>query len=413
MAELRWYLVYYISLLRKHEKNVRQPGCGNNFKKRKHRMKPDSQVRFTIIGLGNLMEVIWHCLTGTLGGDDLAQRAIATTADEFAIDRKREFFRIPVQVTGNLAALKANRPDIIFFAPPPTIAPGEIDTTLRGYFTWVREQGLELPEIYAFPPMPPGQQYRKILGADVLVTNIIPNNVNRIAGRPVVDEGYYACTFSGDWPDESKARLGRIFASQGAMVEVPADKLVPMLGGTCAFFSLWQVVPVFAEILRDNGYTVTHNQVGEELRALCQQFSGFVPEVSTPAVIQEFAEPLAGLLKTVARAWRDGIARYYHDIHFPEGAARTILARGFDVILHTTQRENREVLNDHAIGAATKGGVLEKAIATFHSLTKPILAKAAAELPDTDLERLQDELTAAVAETAHIVGRHGQKLAEG
>jgi hypothetical protein len=31
------------------------------------------------------------------------------------------------------------------------------------------------------------------------------------------------------------------------------------------------------------------------------------------------------------------------------------------------------VLDDHAIGAATKGGVLEKAINTFHQLTKPVL----------------------------------------
>lgn len=376
-------------------------------------MKPDSQVRFTIIGLGNLMEVIWHCLTGSLGGEDLAGRAIATTADEVDIERKREFFKIPVRVTGNLEALKANRPDIIFFAPPPTIAPGEIETTLSDYFAWVREQGLELPEIYAFPPMPPGQYYREVLGDDVLVTNIIPNNVNRIAGQPVVDEGYYACTFSGDWPAGSKERLRRIFSSQGAMVEVPAEKLVPMLGGTCAFFSLWQVVPVLAEILRDNGYTATHNQVGEQLRALCQQIGGFVPEVSTPAAIHDFPEPQARLLETVARAWWDGVARYYDDIGFPEAAARTILERGFDVILHTTQRENREVLNDHAIGAATKGGVLEKAIATFHSLTKPILEKGAAALPETDLVSLQKELTAGVAETAHIVGRHGQKLAEG
>lgn len=374
-------------------------------------MKPDSQVRFTIIGLGNLMEVIWHCFTQSLGGDDLAERAVATTADEEDLERKRDFFQIPVRVTGNLEALKVNQPDIIFFAPPPTIAPGEIETTLKEYFVWVRELGLTLPEIYAFPPLPLGDYYRDVLGDDVLVSNIIPNNVNQIAGKPVVDEGYYACTLSGEWPAKSRERLQRIFASQGAIVEVPARKLVPMLGGTCAFFSLWQVVPVFAEILQSYGQRISHNQVGEHMRALCQQFSGFTPDESTPATLLDLPEPLAELLEAVTRAWWDGVAQYYADIDFPDDATQTILARGFDVILHTTQCETREVLDEHAIGAATKGGVLEKAIATFHLLTKPVLEKGAAGLTAIDFPELQTELTEKVTETAHIVGQHGQKLA--
>lgn len=374
-------------------------------------MKPDSHVRFTIIGLGALMEVIWHCFTQSLGGDDLAERAVATTVDEDDLERKRKFFQIPVRVTGNLEALKANQPDIIFFSPPPTIAPGEIDTTLKEYFAWVREQGLALPEIYAFPPVPPGEHYRDVLGTDVLVSNIIPNNVNQVAGKPVVDEGYYACTFSGDWPAKSKERLQRIFSSQGAMVPVPSAKLVPMLGGTCAFFSLWQVVPVFAEILQSHGQQISHNRVGEHMRALCQKMSCFTPDESTPASLLDLSEPLAKLLETVTRAWWDGVAHYYADIDFPAEATRTILERGFDVILHTTQCESRDILDDHAIGAATKGGVLEKAIATFHALTKPVLEKGAANIATIDLSELQDELTAKVTETAHIVGKHGQKLA--
>ncbi len=374
-------------------------------------MKLDSQVRFTIIGLGNLMEVIWHCFTQSLGGDDLAQRAVATTADENDIERKRDFFQIPVRVTGNLEVLKVNQPDIIFFAPPPTIAPGEIDTTLKAYFAWVRKQGLPLPEIYAFPPVPLGEYYRDILGTDVLVSNIIPNNVNQVAGKPIIDEGYYACTFSGDWAAESKERLQRIFVSQGAMVQVPTQKLVPMLGGTCAFFSLWQVVPVFTEILQSHGQRISHNQVGEHMRALCQNFSGYSPDKSTPASLLDLSEPLSKLLEAVTRAWWDGVAQYYIDINLPAQATRAILERGFDVILHTTQCESRKTLDGHAIGAATKGGVLEKAIATFHSLTKPVLEKGAATVTAIDFSELQTELTGKVTETAHIVGQHGQKLA--
>ena len=374
-------------------------------------MKPDSQVRFCIIGLGNLLEVIWPCITQSLGGDDLPSRAIATTADESDLKRKRDFFKIPVQLTGNLEALKANRPDIIFFAPPPTIAPGEIDSTLSAYFEWVRQEGLDIPEIYAFPPMPPGQYYRDVLGADLRVTNIIPNNVTRVAGQPVQGEGYYACSFSGDWPAESRERLARVFASQGALVELPHEQIVPMLGGTCTFFSLWQVIPVLAEILQNNGHQFTHQQLGEYMRARCQEISGYAPDVSYPASLSAVTGPVSGFLDEVLQAWREGVIQYYREIDFPPQAARTIVDRGFDIILHTTQREPRQVLDGHAIGAATKGGVLEKAITTFHSLTKPVLERGVTDLALGVSTQWRQELSAKVNETAHIVGRHGQKLA--
>ena len=375
-------------------------------------MKEDAQVRFTIIGLGNLMEVIWHCLEGCFGGEDLAKRAIATTADAADLERKRALFPIPVQLENNLAALEANGPDIVFFAPPPTIAPGEIDTTLRAYFDRVRRKAAPVPEIYAFPPMPPGDHYRKILGDDVLVANIIPNNVHRIADRPVVDEGYYACSFSGPWTDESRLRLQRVFASQGAMVEVPPEQLVPMLGGTCTIFGLWHFVPVLAELLQARGVPLDHNRVGSHLRALCQQRGGFVPPRSEPAVAIGDAAPwIAGLLAAVARAWWDGVRQSYADIGVPDAAAEKILTRGFDVILHTVQSESRAVLDRHAFGAATKGGVLEKAIHTFGHVIRPLLAEGVAAGDALDPSAFTARLTAKVAETAHVVGRHGMKLA--
>ena len=96
---------------------------------------------------------------------------------------------------------------------------------------------------------------------------------------------------------------------------------------------------------------------------------------------------------------------------FPQQATSDIITRGFDVILHTTQREPRKVLDDLSIGAATKGGVLEKAIATFHTLLKPVLEEGIGFLPQEPRAGWRELLTAKVLETAHIVGRHGLKLA--
>ena len=72
---------------------------------------------------------------------------------------------------------------------------------------------------------------------------------------------------------------------------------------------------------------------------------------------------------------------------------------------------NRKVLDDHAIGAATKGGVLEMGINTFHELTKPVLERGVAALADGLPQGWQDELEAKVLETARIVGAHALKLA--
>ena len=374
-------------------------------------MKPDSQVHFSIIGLGNLMEVIWHCFKESMGGDDLAQRANSTTADQDDLERKREVFKIPVQLGGNLDALKANRPDIIFFAPPPTIAPGEINTTLRDYFSWVRERGMPIPEIYAFPPMPLGQYYRDVLGQDVLVCNIIPNNVSKVAGKALKDEGYYVVSFASDWPAESKERLKRIFASQGAFVEAPVDKLVPMLGGTCVFFSLWQVVPVLADILNSKGHEIHHNLIGEYFRAQCQKITGYAPAESVPADPECVTGPLTQLLDAVIIAWRNGVERFFEELQFPADSTKIIMVQGFDIILHTCQKEPRGVLDGHAIGAATKGGVLEKGINTFHELTKPVLVRGADALASGLPTGWRDELEAKVLETARIVGAHALKLA--
>lgn len=184
-----------------------------------------------------------------------------------------------------------------------------------------------------------------------------------------------------------------------------------MLGGTCAFFCLWQAVPVISEILGAHGHGLDHNTVGEFMRAQCQQLSGYAPAQSDPASPDRIQGPAASLLATVIRAWRQGVERYYQEIDFPEQATRDIITRGFDVILHTTQREPRKILDDLAIGAATKGGVLEMAIATFHTLIKPVLEEGIASLPQEPQEEWEDLLTAKVLETAHIVGRHGLKLA--
>ena len=374
-------------------------------------MKPDSELRLSIIGLGNLLEIIWPCFKTALTAPDLRKRVLATTLDEPELEDKRKHFGIEVQLGENLKALEKNQPDIIAFAPPPQAAPKEIELTLASYFAEVRQKGAPLPEIYAFPPMPPGSQYQKVLGTDVLVVNLIPNNVTRIAGEAVRDEGYYVACFYGDWPQSSRDRLQRIFASQGAMVQSPPELLVPMLGGTCGFFCLWEVVPRLAAMLSAKGCGSDHNQVGGFLRAVCREISRFTPPSGEELGRFGITGDLALFLAQIAGAWLRGVENYFKEIDFPAEAARTILTRGFDLILHTTQCEPKEVLHNHAVGAATKGGVLEKAVAVFKEKVEPVLQKGVQTLPAGPGTAWPEELSARVLELCRIVGAHGKRLA--
>ena len=342
-------------------------------------------MNLTMIGVGNLMEVIWPVIGRVVGGDDVAERLIGVTADDADIERKRSVFGFPILLHDNLGALRRNHPDVIMFAPPPTIAPQLIDTVLRAYYTERRADGGPLPVLYAFHPSRLGRPISMRWATDVLVVNMIPNNVTSIAGHPVVDEGHYTVTYAAPWPEERVRELRDLFAGQGAYVEVEPHQIVPMLGGLAVIGSLWDLLPVIADRLGGD-----HNHLGGYLRARVRDLTGFAPPRST--AVDDIAEPAgAEYLASLARAWHDGIARYYEQTDLAPQAARTFLHRHLDLTLHTVQAEPREVLNELAVGAATKGGVLERAIRCGREDLLPALTPAT----EPDWDHVTDLITTA------------------
>lgn len=358
-------------------------------------------MNLTMIGVGNLMEVIWPIISRVVGGDHggrvVADRVVGVTAEEADIPRKEALFGFPMVLNDNLGALRGNHPDLIMFSPPPTVAPELIETVLRPYYQERRAEGGPLPELYAFPPVPLGQTYLNALGDDVLVVNMIPNNVTSIGGRPVIDEGHYAVTYPAPWPADRVAALQELFAGQGAYVELEPHQIVPMLGGLCAISSLWYALPMVADQLG-----IDHNDMGEYLRVRVRELSGFEPAQSTP-VRSDLELPHAAFLTSMAGAWHNGVSRYYTETDIGPDAARTFVGRHLDLVLHTAQVECRSVLDDLAVGAATKGGVLERAIR--HAQEELLPALAAGDSADWA------EITALVTAAAHTVREHGLTLA--
>lgn len=364
-------------------------------------------LRITMIGVGNLMEMIWPAVRRVAGGDDVSSRLLGVTLDRADIPRKQEFFGFEVMLEDNLGALRRNRPDIIMFSPPPTAAPELIESALRPYFDECRRTGRTLPDIYAFPPVPLGQVYLDALGQDVLVANIIPNNVTTVGGRRVVDEGHFVCTYPAPWPHGRINRLRQLFEGQGAYIELEPEAMIPMLGGACTISSLWYAVPAIAELVTTTTQAPSHNDVGRHFRREVRRLTGFTPARSTPVPENE-AIPSARFLDVLIRSWHEGVGTYFAEVGIGSAKAATLLARGFDLVLHTIQVEPREVLEDLAVGAATKGGVLERAIRSVREDILPLIETGVAAEVDDAWGRA---LTAAVRETAHTVRRHGLTLA--
>lgn len=84
-------------------------------------MKQDQNLRFVIIGMGYLMEYIAPCYSKLLG-DKKAEQMLGVTAEPQAVQTKAKATGIPVILNDNAGALRRMEPDIILFAPPPSLA---------------------------------------------------------------------------------------------------------------------------------------------------------------------------------------------------------------------------------------------------------------------------------------------------
>ena len=373
-------------------------------------MKKDTDLRITIIGLGNLMEAIFPCIVETIGRENLDHQVNATTNDQPDLKRKQEILGISVILNDNLAALKKMEPDIIFFAPPPHVAPRIIRNELENYVRYIRKKSAVLPEIYAFPPTPPGAFYEEILGKDILVVNILPHPVRVIGGKPLKDEGFYSRTFNRSWPRESKARLKRIFETMGEGIELKPDEIVPMMGAWIMLEVLSEVVTTIADTIEEKGKPIGHRILSKYMRAKAQQVFGSSGEQYDISEIERIEAPLQLFLDNATLAWYEGIRNYFREVNFPHELSMRILNLLMDFQLHILEVEDRQVVDKNTVMAATKGGALEKGIYCYHQTIEATLKNAIIQMPENSIRQWKEVLSGKVAEAAHAVRKHGMTL---
>lgn len=377
-------------------------------------MRKAEDTRFVIIGMGFLMEYIYPCYEKELGGN-LPDHIIAVTEDAADLARKQERCAFPVQLGGAAKALEKLRPDIILFAPPPSVAPKLIDAVLKPYYEQRRREGVALPILYAFPPNPTGKDYQEKLGGDILVANVLPNMVSSIDGKPLQGEGLTYITFpeAGVWPLEERRFLEDFFAPLGGTIEVPPALVMQMLAGTVLINLISPLVFGVTDALAGSPYQPGYRQIAHAMRGYHRTKRAYHTG-SFDAADTGVESYLDHMLRKVVFHWYEGTKRYYLDSGMPEDTADTILTSLLDLHLHVHEKEPREKIEADAKAHATKGGVLEKGQAMYDLLVRAELKRAFCGYPAM---RLTDAWCRWLEDTAYqisqVVGQHSRHLASG
>jgi hypothetical protein len=371
-------------------------------------MKKDPELKITIIGLGNLMEEVFPCISETVGKQNLPTQVNATTADEADLKGKRERFGIEVILSDNLAALKAMEPDLIFFAPPPSVAPKLIETELRAYFDYVRENKLTLPDIFAFPPVPAGKVYYQHLGEDINVMRIIPSALKSIGGVTMSTPAL--ATAEKPWPKELHERTHRIWAVQNGLSELPSEMLLSVLAAGIMSTVTPEMTLDMADILKRQNSPINYQDLASYMRARHQQVRNFSREESLSCSLDAVTGPLCQVLDAIVGAWFAGILDFASQAKLPDRLAEVMVTNTLDTMLWFAQAEPPEAIKRHSEVSATKGGVLEKGLMVYQEVISPFIEKKLASLTAPVDDHWRNQLSELVSQGAKTVLEHGKML---
>ena len=295
-------------------------------------MKSYEQTKFTIIGFGFLMGYIAPCYTQFFSPEALKEHVVAVTADETSLERKRAQYPFEILLNDNEKALNTMQPDIILFAPPPSVAPELAESVLKPYFERCRKEERQMPDLYVFPPSPQGDFYLDLLGEDIHVCNILPNMMSEINGVSLNGaEGNTHVTIPAraPWPEENKARLEQIFAPFGGVVYVAAEHVLDMLAALCVI----EIVPLMLFDLSD-ATGLDSSVLASAMRAAHQVRFEYLPIGSTPCSMADAPQESAQLLAQIDVRWMDAMVGFLTGLGMEQETAEKILIANLDLKLH-------------------------------------------------------------------------------
>ena len=345
-------------------------------------MKQDQNLRFVIIGMGYLMEYIAPCYSKLLG-DKKAEQMLGVTAEPQAVQSKAKATGIPVILNDNAGALRRMEPDIILFAPPPSLAAPLTESVLVPYFAECRAAGKELPMLFAFPPKPEGKYYQEQLGHDCKVVNILPNMISEICGRTCAEAGFTMVTLpeSHTWQPEELDFIRRFWQPLGQVVFLTPAEVQVALAVSCSNQMLSEIFLDMQTALPE-AYRESASALAEAARAYLMEKLGYQPPQPVESSVQAVPPAMQEAVKKVTYHAHRGTLKFMLEKGFDADKAETIQRMNYDLNLRKVQLMPREELRRATRHHATRGGVLERACISYTQNWQDSVCSHFAKYPD-------------------------------
>lgn len=330
-------------------------------------MKADQEHKIVIIGMGYLMEYIAPCYQAMLG-DHLASHVLGVTVDAGDIERKQKATGVPVIYNDNLGALRQMEPDLILFAPPPSVAPGLTEAVLVPYYEELRHAGKPLPTLYVFPPNPVGRFYLEKLGQDIRMVNILPNMISEIAGENVAAAGFSMITFPegpDNWDKEHRDFLCRFWSPLGNVVFLTPEQVKAALAVSCSNQMLSEALSDMADGICAAGGSVTPEELGEAARAYHLAKHNYNPPAPLESRMDRISPEMLEAVKKLTFHAYEGTVAFLKEKGLSADLAKEIQDQNFDMNLRKLQQMSREDRARASRKHATRGGVLECAFISY------------------------------------------------
>lgn len=316
--------------------------------------------------MGHIGRHLRHCYEALLG-ENMKTNMIGVKKTTKDIEKLHKEFEFPIYVDENERAINELNPDIIILSPKPYQVHDIVSNTLKPYFETIRQQGRQLPMLFAFAPDPPVTFYTDVLGNDLNAVNVIPNMVYSIQDLCVASIGYNMLTFDRrvKWTPERKKFAFDFMMPLGPSVDCALDTTHAILAGKISAHSIYEISMTISDALQSRLISENSNAIAEAGRAyLRARFDTFAPDIYHCSIskINEIFRPF---VEKIYKNWYDGIIDLCMDKGVDSYVSSRFIRGIFEMHLLTVQIENREQLINNISQHATKGGVLENSIRTF------------------------------------------------
>ncbi len=347
-------------------------------------------------------------------GDRVSSNVFVVKATERDLESLRSQYPFSITVDNTLEVLRTAKPDIIVMCPPPSQIPGVISSALVPYFSEARQQGIPLPDIYTFGPVPDPQYYYTRLGEDIHCVKFLPSMMETVGGVALEKYGasFLVFTPSDPFPPERRQRAIDLSNLFGRTFLLPHDQSLYALSSKNTAHTCFEISYAVSEALQDLGYRVSTSDVGSAMRASYRRAMGFSGDGVCKSSMEGVPEKMGDFIGRVTMAWYEGILRYILNMGCDEALARDFHGANFESLLCTVQLATRAELEESTRNHATKGGVNEKAIEVFMAHFYDQLKEAVRHhMEGQSSESFYDVAEGMAYTIDQVVHRHAYRLA--